>query len=549
MAVQIERNNLIGDGVFYVEKNNAINYVPLVIVEISGVLEVVQFDPPTNIRETGDSESSVTWEWTAAKHATEYQYQTRLGALGRWSAESVVTGTSVTITSLASDSSYDIRVRSKNSTLLGAWSSPVSGTTDVAVPPPVTDPVTPSTPRETADSSDSITWEWSSHSENTGGHEWGLRTGGGNAFRSSSQSSNRLTTDNLTPSATYQLRVRGLRHGRRSAWSAWGTGTTALASSEPEPEQQPITPPVTTPTTQTNPVTPTNLRVTEDTSSVIQWSWTQNARNTGGYEWEFRSGTSGDATNSGSTTSNNVERSNLSPSSTYQFRVRGIRGSAKSGWTAWVSGTTSAQALGKVIRIKFASSTTSSISITWDSVALADSYEYQVRGYYLDSGYQGGVIVVNGTSATIINLPDPCTRYAIRIRARRQGSKGPWTNWNDVGYFTAASAPEVPTNFSFAFTHPGGTSVSIRVGARFSPCVTRFGIQHRLMGSSRWIRGSQRIGSASTKYRTHSTILLQDGRTGHSNFAQAGEVYEVQLLAITSSGTSNWSSTQTFTVT
>ena len=247
MAVQIERNNLIDGGVFYVEKNNAINYVPLVIVEISGALEVVQFDPPTNIRETGDSESSVTWEWTAAKHATEYQYQTRLGALGSWSAESIVAGTSVTVTSLASDSSYDIRIRSKNGTLLGEWSSPVSGTTDVDIPPPVTDPVTPSTPRETADSSDSITWTWSSHSENTGGHEWGLRTGSGNAFRSSNQSSNRLKTGDLTPTSTYQLRVRGLRHGRRSAWSAWGTGTTGAVDSTPAPTLQPDTPPDTTP--------------------------------------------------------------------------------------------------------------------------------------------------------------------------------------------------------------------------------------------------------------------------------------------------------------
>ena len=242
MAVQIERNNLIDGGVFYVEKNNAINYVPLVIVEISGALEVVQFDPPTNIRETGDSESSVTWEWTAAKHATEYQYQTRLGALGSWSAESIVSGTSVTVTSLDSDSSYDIRIRSKNGTLLGEWSSPVSGTTDVDIPPPVTDPVTPSTPRETADSSDSITWTWSSHSENTGGHEWGLRTGGGNAFRSSNQSSNRLKTGDLTPTSTYQLRVRGLRHGRRSAWSAWGTGTTGAVDDTPAPAPQPHTP-------------------------------------------------------------------------------------------------------------------------------------------------------------------------------------------------------------------------------------------------------------------------------------------------------------------
>ena len=342
MAVQIERNNLIGDGVFYVEKNNAINYVPLVIVEISGVLEVVQFDPPTNIRETGDSESSVTWEWTAAKHATEYQYQTRLGALGRWSAESVVTGTSVTITSLASDSSYDIRVRSKNSTLLGAWSSPVSGTTDVAVPPPVTDPVTPSTPIETADSSDSITWEWSSHSENTGGHEWGLRTGGGNAFRSSSQSSNRLTTDNLTPSATYQLRVRGLRHGRRSAWSAWGTGTTAAASSEPEPEPQPITPPVTTPTTQRNPVTPTRLRNSARRQTAVTWQWNSNSNNTSGYEWEFRAGTSGDATNSGTQANTVFTRTGLDPDTTYGLRVRGKRGAKVSGWTAWVSAKTDA---------------------------------------------------------------------------------------------------------------------------------------------------------------------------------------------------------------
>ena len=255
MAVQIERNNLIDGGVFYVEKNNAINYVPLVIVEISGALEVVQFDPPTNIRETGDSESSVTWEWTAAKHATEYQYQTRLGALGSWSAESIVAGTSVTVTSLASDSSYDIRIRSKNGTLLGEWSSPVSGTTDVDIPPPVTDPVTPSTPRETADSSDSITWTWSSHSENTGGHEWGLRTGSGNAFRSSNQSSNRLKTGDLTPTSTYQLRVRGLRHGRRSAWSAWGTGTTGAVDDTPAPAPQPHTP-TTTPTT-----TDTSLRI------------------------------------------------------------------------------------------------------------------------------------------------------------------------------------------------------------------------------------------------------------------------------------------------
>ena len=69
---------------------------------------------PTNLQNTSISHNSATNSWTAVPGATSYYYSFKTTSSSTWSSESLVNGTSFTITGLAQGTSYDWRVRANN---------------------------------------------------------------------------------------------------------------------------------------------------------------------------------------------------------------------------------------------------------------------------------------------------------------------------------------------------------------------------------------------------------------------------------------------------
>lgn len=166
---------------------------------------------------------------------------------------------------------------------------------------------------------------------------------------------------------------------------------TTPAPPPPPPPPAPTPPPAPEPTPEpTGPATPENLRVTATTSTSLTWSWNA-VEDAIGYQGQFSTDNVFTETDPtfiivAPATSHTV--SNLSGNMTGHFRVRSGTGTSLtdltySEWTDGVSGTTAAPppatALAAPANVESTDRTEDSITLEWDSVDSADTYEVEQR--------------------------------------------------------------------------------------------------------------------------------------------------------------------------
>ena len=161
------------------------------------------------------------------------------------------------------------------------------------------------------------------------------------------------------------------------------------APTTPAPAPAPTPPPAPEPE-PTGPATPENLRVTGTTSTSITWSWNA-VEGAIGYQGQFSTDATFTETDPtfiivAPATSHTV--SNLGGSTTGHFRVRSGTGTALtdltySEWTDGVSGTTAAPppatALAAPDNVELGDRNDDSITLEWDRVADAATYEVEQR--------------------------------------------------------------------------------------------------------------------------------------------------------------------------
>lgn len=219
---------------------------------------------------------------------------------------------------------------------------------------------------------------------------------------------------------------------------------------EPEPEPEP-----------TGPATPENLRVTGTTSSSITWSWNA-VEGALGYQGQFSTDATFTETDPtfivvAPATSHTV--SNLSGNMTGHFRVRSGTGTSLtdltySDWTDGVSGTTApppaAQALAAPDDVRSTDRTEDSITLEWDSVDNAETYEVEQRepgDSWSDASCGGEDNEVEDTECVASDL-DEGTDYDFRVRGVPADDDEAYTvgTWSEVAESrTDGTAPVEPT--------------------------------------------------------------------------------------------------------
>ena len=299
-------------------------------------------------------------------------------------------------------------------------------------PPPAPEPEPEPTPeppavpvglRISASGVDFIEWSWSAV-EGVSGYD--VQYSANEAFtdedeeiaRTAEQISYRR--ENLEAETNHYLRVRsaaGTGDGRvTSGWSTHVTGMTPAATPPP-----PVAP-----------AAPANLKVSDTGEDFIEWTWDRVA-GAAGYIAQFSTDSrfaAGDPEFTVEGVANTKHKvSNLDADSNGYLRVRAYAGTAADptlgDWTEGAKGTTEeptapvTTALSAPTGLRTGSETTTTVTLTWNSVDDADSYDVEQRpadGSWTGASCNGGDSRVNNEECEASGLTRG-TDYSFRVRA------------------------------------------------------------------------------------------------------------------------------------
>ena len=270
---------------------------------------------PASPTRTAHTSASLTIAWDAPYDGgapiTDYDIRYKRTELSEWSVWDH-TGTTRTaiITGLAQDADYHVQVRAENQAGDGAWSA--SATLATALD----SPFVPTSLRETAQSSRTITAAWNSVAFAADYDlQWRVGISGTPTDINLTGTSQKITHN--MPGVAIQWRVRSGNTTGDSSWTAWQIPS---AVSTPAPTGA------------------ATSNIDEDSADL---GWT----NAGvaddaidGYEVEHRVGSDGSVTTVQIDSVDTVSHSltDLTSNTEYQWRVRAKSGTFRSGWTAWL---------------------------------------------------------------------------------------------------------------------------------------------------------------------------------------------------------------------
>ena len=423
------------------------------------------------------SGTSITVSWTAVAGVDGYRWREREGTTGNWGAWNTTTSTSFTRSNRTRGSTYYYQVRSRKSSLDSA-----SRSCNATVAPP-----TPANCDATVDST-TITFSWDSVASATA-YEWREKEGASGTWSGWTETtSTSVTRSNLTEGSTYYYEVRA----KNSA------GNSAVCSDN-----------VPVPTTPTVPGAVTDLTCTVVTTTITL-SWTAVTGATS-YEWREKEGASGTWSGWTETTSTPVTRSNLTEGSTYYYEVRG-KNSTGTGTADDANCEVPSDDPPDPVTNLSATLSGLSITVSWDSVTEATSYEWREKA---GSGSFGSWTETTSTSFTRSNRATDTT-YTYEVRSKNSDGE---SSAEDVE-ITVPAIPVAPTGLTASIS---GLSITVSWTA-----VTE-------ATSYEW-REKAGSGSFGSWTETTSTSFTRTNRS-------AGTTYTYEVRSKNGSGTGTASST------
>lgn len=356
-------------------------------------------DIPENIVVKQQSNSLVV-SWDEARGATGYEIEVFGNVIDNGAnLEYLHSG-------LGANMQYTYRVRAKNDSGVGKWSSIIAKATLTDIPKNLTTSATDTT----------ITVTWDAVAGATG-YEIEIDE---SVIEEVTESN--YIHSGLMPNTSHKYRIRTKNSDGKSNWSDYIAETTL-------------------------PSTPTGLSAAiTDSGIAVTWAKVDGATS---YDIEV----DGVLIDNGLNTSYN--HTNLEPNTEYTYRVRARNGERTSFWSSEIKKTTLLDIPANLKGI----ATSTEITISWDMVVGATGYDIEVDGQVMD----------NGLNTTFIHSGlVPNTEHTYRVRARSGAGAGEWseaiTKITLFGIPTNLTATSTSTNITLSWDEvPGATAYEVFV--------------------------------------------------------------------------------------
>ena len=359
---------------------------------------------PGGVTFTALSSTSLSISWESVVGAENYEVRNNEGLV----ANTTHPNTSYTATGLSSNTEYTYRVRACNTSGCSGFAE-TTATTSVAIP------VSPGGVTFTALSSTSLSISWESV---VGAENYEVRNSDG-LVANITHPNTSYTATGLSPNTEYTYRVRACN---TSGCSDFVDITAIIAI----------------------PVTPIGFTATalSPTSLSISWESVEGAEN-----YEVRDG-DGLVTNI-THPNTSYTATGLSPDTEYTYRVIACNSLGCSGFAERTATTPIAIPV-TPSGVTFTALSSTSLSISWESVVGAENYEVR----------NSGALVVNithpNTSYTATGLSSN-TEYTYRVRACNVSGCSPAA---DITATTPVAIPDVPSGVTFTALSPTSLSIS-----------------------------------------------------------------------------------------
>ena len=475
-----------------------------------------------------DTEITVIFDTQVAATSYDISYNFRNSVMGIWTTRNAITSPA-RITGLTIDTSYQIRVRARNATQTGDWSTVFLESTSSTSPSQTATKVTNVVATQGVDGTQLHIAYDTQATIIPYRLEYRL-AGVSNQFWTSLEiRDNPKTISNLTPNTAYQIRVRTEAGGGVGEWSDIITATTASnLPAQPQPLPQVANLSV------AQGITNTDLAVSftpEPQAVYYDIAYRLTASAPSGL-WSTVITVASPATISG-----------LTPNTSYQIRVRGRNATQTGDWSSIAtqitasSPTSSAPEILTQITNMRARQGHSTDDIIVQFATQASAQQYTIEYRLSSSAPSGAWSTVRTTaSPTILTGLTADTEYQVRVRADRDATTGAFS---DTAIQTTR-APAIPTPY---ITRIGANSLALSRGTTNTELIasfpeqiaaTSYDIQYRFV--TRDIQGSWNLIST-----TESPITiagLTPGTRYEAVFRPRGESSTTSWGGVTTQSTS-----------
>ncbi len=349
--------------------------------------------PAVTISAVTNTTATASWTYGGSDQ-TGYEYRINGGAA------TATTATSLNLTGLTPNQTYQVEVRATNASGAGAWSS-IAAFTTKTVPLGVVTLGSITKGQTTA----SVPFTYSSNDQT--GFEYRVNGGAAQSIAASP-----VSLSGLTASTAYTVEVRAINTYGSGTWSSQGSFTTDAAGY----------PPAGTVT----------LGTVSKTSTTISVPFTYSASDQTGFQYRLN----GAAPTS---TTSPVSLSGLTPSTAYTVEVRAINGFGNGTWSALANITTNAPEVAPagVPVMAISAVTNQGATVSWTySGSDATSFEYRINGGVAQAG----------TSPLVLTGLAQGSTFSVEVRAKNAYGVGAWCAAQQFTVFRGVLASAVPSS-------------------------------------------------------------------------------------------------------